>query len=367
MKLAIVADWLPTYGGAEHVLEAFRTLWPEAPFFTTVASSEKIGPLAKADVRTVPFMQRLFRMTGRHQWLLPFLPQAIESIDVAGYDVIVSSSHAVGKGVLPPSTAVHVCYCHTPMRYAWEMEAQYLKDFRIRWPLSKLIRSQLSRLRRWDMSTAKRVDHFIANSSETQRRIARVYGRESVIIPPPVEARFFEQPLVKREGYFLAIGRLVPYKRFDLLIEIANRLHLPLKIGGTGSDAARLKKMAGPTVEFLGFVPDADVPALYGKASALLFPQLEDAGIVPMEALACGTPVLALKQGGVVDVMQEGITGLLAPEQTVASFSEALKTFQTMQWNATVIREHAKKFHENIFRQRMKQEVASAVVTFGSR
>lgn len=367
MKLAIVADWLPTYGGAEHVLEAMRSMWPQAPLFTSVVAKNRIGPLAKADIRPSPVAQMLYNMTGRHQWLLPFLPQVMESIDVDAYDVVLSSSHAVGKGVVPRATSVHVCYCHTPMRYAWEMERQYLQDFHIRWPLRTFVRRQLSRLRRWDMSTAKRVDHFIANSTETQRRIQRIYGRESVVIPPPVEARFFAQSPLSREPYFLAIGRLVPYKRFDLLVELANTLKIPLKIGGTGSDLSRLQKMAGPTVEFLGFVPDADVPSLYARASALFFPQIEDAGIVPMEALACGTPVIALAKGGVVDVIEDGVTGVLAPEQTVDAFAKAVKSFQGMQWNHAEIRRHAEQFHEDAFRVRMKKEVENAVERFGTR
>lgn len=364
MRLAIVADWLPTYGGAEHVIGALTSLWKQAPVFTPVAAPERIGPLRSADIRTVPFTQRLFRLLGRHQWLLPLLPKAIESIDLTGFDVILSSSHAVAKGVIPPAASVHVCYCHTPVRYAWEMEAQYLQDFRIRWPLRSFVRAELKRLRRWDMSTAKRVDHFIANSTETQRRIERIYGRKSTVIPPPVQGRFFSHPLPKRGGYFLAIGRFVPYKRFDLLIELANRLQLPLKIGGTGSDLARLKALAGPTVEFLGFVPDAYLPDLYAKADALLFPQVEDAGIVPMEAQACGTPVIALGQGGVTDVVQDGITGVLVPEQTVDAFVAAVQKFHGMKWDHQLIRDRAGRFHEDMFRTRMEEEVRAAVERF---
>jgi glycosyltransferase involved in cell wall biosynthesis len=363
MNLAIVADWLPTYGGAEHVIGAMKRLWPKAPIFTTIAAHGSIGPLISGELFTVPFLQKLFQWSGRHQWLLPFLPKAIENIDLDAYDVIVSSSHAVAKGIIPSSSSVHICYCHTPMRYAWEMEEQYMKDFRIRWPLKNYIRAELSRLRRWDMSTAKRVDHFIANSSETQRRIKRIYGRDSTVIPPPVDDRFFQIPLqpipynLSPTTYFLAIGRLVPYKRFDLLIEIANRLQIPLKIGGTGSERSRLKAMAGPTVEFVGFVDDAHMPELYAGATALFFPQIEDAGIVPMEAQACGTPVIGLGLGGLVDVVQDGVTGIFVPEQTVDAFTVALKRFETISWNPETIRNHARQFHEDAFCVRMGEEV----------
>lgn len=281
----------------------------------------------------------------------------MENMDFSGYDVVLSSSHAVGKGVIPPGNAVHVCYCHTPMRYAWEMEAEYLKDFRIKGYLKKKVKAELKRIRRWDLTTAKRVDHFIANSTETQARIRRIYGRESVVVPPPVDAVFFDYPLpAKREGYFLAIGRLVPYKRFDLLIGLANMLKIPLKIAGKGSEEARLRSLAGPNIEFVGYVPEKDLPALYGHASALLFPQVEDAGIVPMEALACGTPVIALGQGGIVDVVTDA-TGILAGAQTVESFSEAVRAFQTKAWNHDAIRDHARTFHVSVFMERIRHEV----------
>lgn len=366
MKLAIVADWLPTYGGAEHVVAACSSLWPDSPIFTTVAKKQALPhTLRTADIRTSRILQAAFRLLGRHQVLLPWMPRAIEEIDVAGYDTVLSSSHAVAKGVIPPPGTVHVCYCHTPMRYAWEMEEEYLNDFRIEGYLKKKVRAELKRIRRWDLTTAKRVDHFIANSSETQARIKRIYGRESIVVPPPVDAVFFDSPLrTKREGYFLAIGRLVPYKKFDLLIELANARKLPLKIAGQGSEEARLRAIAGPTVEFLGYVGEEALPSLYGNAAALFFPQVEDAGIVPMEAQACGTPVIAFRQGGIVDVVRDGQTGVFADQQTVVSFTDAVKKFQSTQWNHEVIRESARRFHIDAFKKRIAAEVQSAYETF---
>jgi len=368
MKLAIAADWLPTYGGAEHVVAALCVLWPDAPILTTIASRTALpAELRRADIRVSP-LQRVYRFLGRHQFLLPWMPLAMENMDFTGFDVVLSSSHAVGKGIIPPGNSVHICYCHTPMRYAWEMEAEYLKDFRIKGYLKKRVRAELKRIRRWDLTTARRVDHFIANSSETQARIRRIYGRESVVIPPPVDAHFFDSPLItKREGYFLAIGRLVPYKRFDLLIELANAMKLPLKIAGQGSDEARLKALAGSTVEFLGFADENNLSSLYGNAAALFFPQVEDAGIVPMEAQACGTPVIALGQGGIVDITQPGVTGILAPEQTVVAFTEAVKKFRDVTWNHEAIRQHARKFHIDVFLHNIRTEVESAYARFASR
>ncbi|MDO8468947.1 MAG: glycosyltransferase [Candidatus Peribacter sp.] len=366
MRLAIIADWLPTFGGAEHVIAELHALWPEAPIFTTVARRGHLGPLDHADIR-VSRLQAWYRLLKRHEVLLPWMPRAVEAMDLRGFDVIVSSSHAVAKGIIPPSGAVHVCYCHTPMRYAWEMEEEYLRDFRVPQILRRTVKRALKGLRRWDMTTARRVDRFIANSKTTQERIARVYGRESTVIPPPVQERFLEAALpgaADRKG-FLAIGRLVPYKRFDLLIEAANALRLPLTIAGTGRDFSRLKALAGPTVRMIGFVPDTDLPELYGHARALLLPQIEDAGVVPLEAQACGTPVIALRRGGVLDTVQENRTGIFFGEQTVPAIEEALGRFERATFDAQAIREHARAFSSTTFRERILHavdETASAIM-----
>lgn len=365
MRLAIVADWLPTYGGAEHAIAALHALWPDAPIFTTIARCPAPGPLASSDIRTDRTMQRVYKSLKRHQLLLPWMPRAMERMDLRGFDVIVSSSHAVGKGIVPPPHAIHICYCHTPMRYAWEMEAQYLDDFHLKGWLRRRAARELCRLRRWDLSTAKRVDRFIANSTETQERIARIYGRESVVIPPPVDARFFDAPLRSKAAAsprpYLAIGRLVPYKRFDLLVTLANRRGIPLLIAGTGSELPRLRQMAGSTVRFLGYVPDQDLPALYANAEALLFPQHEDAGIVPMEAQACGTPVIAFGRGGVCDVVRDGDTGLLVGEQTPEAFGAAIDRFTRLTFDPSSIRTHARTFHIAQFSQRILQEISAVV------
>ncbi|MCA9371152.1 MAG: glycosyltransferase [Candidatus Peregrinibacteria bacterium] len=355
MNLAIVADWLPVYGGAEHVIAEFTALWPHAPIFTTVANRPKLGPLATADIRTTS-LQKWYTLTGKHQWLLPWMPRAIEAIDLTGFDTIISSSHAIAKGIIPPSTARHICYCHTPMRYAWEMEDEYLDDFKIPKTLRRIIKDKLRDIRRWDLTTAKRVDTFIANSTTVQERIQRIYHRDAVVITPSVDKRFFEMGNGKWEmgNYYLAIGRLVPYKRYDLMIEAANALNLPLKVAGTGGDMDRLKKLAGPTVEFLGYVPDEDLFELYSGAKALLFGAYEDAGVVPLEAQACGTPVICFGKGGVLDTVVDGETGVYFHEQTVDSVTDALKRFATMQFDPEKIRDHARQFSSENFRKKMQ-------------
>jgi len=366
MKIALTADWLTTYGGAEHVLAELHALYPDAPFYTTLARKGHLGPLNDADVRVSP-LQRWYDIVKNHQVLLAMMPRAVESLDVRGYDVILSSSHAVGKGIVPESQALHVCYCHTPMRYAWEMEDIYLKDFRIPRFLRPLIKRQLERLRQWDLTTARRTDLFIANSQTIQERIKRIYGRESVVIPPPVENRFLEAPLrpgPPAQSYFLAVGRMVPYKRFDLLITVANERKLPLKIVGRGQDEKRLRKMAGPTVEFLGFVPDEQLPGLYANADALLFPQYEDAGIVQLEAQACGTPVIGYDAGGAKTLTKEGVTSVLFPEQTKESLIGALEAFKAKNWDRTAIRAFAQEFSQDVFRAKIKGTIDAAYADF---
>ncbi len=338
-------------------------IFPGSPVFTTVAKYEKLGALASADIR-MSRLQTLYRLLGRHEPLLPLMPRAIEAIDLKGYDLVLSSSHAVAKGVVVPPSAVHVCYCHTPMRYAWEMEDRYLNDFHIPSLLRPAIKRQLSAIRRWDLSTAKRVDVFIANSTTTQERITRYYGRESTVLPPPVADRFFAAELpgaMATRDYYLAIGRMVPYKRFDLLIEVANALHLPLKIAGSGSDEHRLRKMAGATVEFLGRVEDSALPSLYAHAKALLFPQEEDAGIVLLEAHACGTPAIAFDRGGARDVLKEGVTGTFFDAQTPDALREAITRMQTMTFDAHAIRNHAQQFHRERFVERLRAITENAL------
>ena len=355
MKIALIADWLPTFGGAEHVIAEFHALWPDAPIFTTVANFGHLGPLDSANIRTSA-LQPLYRLTRRHELLLPWMPWAMERVDLRAFDCIISSSHAVGKGIIPPSNAVHICYCHTPMRYAWEMEEEYLRDFRIPHFLRRATRRFLKRMRRWDLTTAKRTDVFIANSSTTQERIRRVYGRESAVIAPPVHERFFRTPLVGgARTYYLAIGRFVPYKRFDLAIAAANTLGIPLKISGTGRMEDRLRKMAGPTVEFLGRVQDEDLPELYAGARAILFPQVEDAGVVPLEAQACGTPVIALKKGGVLDAVIDGLSGVFFEEQTAPSLCQAITRFSNRTFDASAIRAHAEQFSAEHFREQIRR------------
>jgi len=245
------------------------------------------------------------------------------------------------------------------------MEEQYLTDFRIPNIIRKYIKRKLKDIRRWDLTTAKRVDVFIANSTTTQERIKRIYDHDSAVIAPPMEERFFVENSKKQKAnstpYFLAVGRMVPYKRFDLIIETANALKLPLKIAGKGHEFEKLRKLAGPTVEILGHVPDADMPSLYAGAKALIHPQFEDAGVTPLEAEATGTPVIAFAKGGAADTVKDGITGIFFAEQTVASLTAAIAKFEKMTFDRTAIRNHARQFSSERFREKMAACVENAM------
>ncbi len=361
MKVAITADWIMSTGGAEQVIGAFSDAFPGAPIFTTVAAETRTGPLATADVRTSR-LQRWYRVLRKHQPLLPWMPAAMESFDLRGYDAILSSSHAVGKGIVPPDGAVHVCYCHTPMRYAWFMEDDYLRDFKIPRVLWPLLKRQLKNLRAWDAATAKRVDVFLANSQSTADRIRDVYGRSSTVVHPPVADRYFSVPLAPAGSgdYYFAIGRFVPYKRFDLLIDAANAGGFRLKIAGSGQDEARLRALAGPTVEFLGRVDDAALPELFANAKALLFPQQEDAGIVLLEAQAAGTPVIAYGAGGALDLTKEHLSSIFFHDQTPAALLAAIAHFEARAWDRAAIRDRVQECVRANFEKRVRDAVADA-------
>jgi len=359
VHIAITTDWLVARGGAERVIHEMQTLWPKAPIFTTIAKRQCIEGYM-SNVHTSR-LQTLYRMISEHKLLIPFMPRAVESWDLRGFDVIVSSSHAVAKGCIPPSTATHICYCHTPMRYAWEMEEKYLDDFHLFGPLRTLAKHELTKLRAWDIASAKRVDTFIANSNEVAERIRRIYGRESIVLHPPVHDRFLSAPIGAKEPFFLSVGRLVPYKHVNLAIEAAKMMNLPLKIVGDGPDRAKLRHMAGETVEFLGHLADDELAKLYGKARAVIFPVHEDAGIVPLESQACGTPVIALKMGGALDTIIENETGVFFAEQTAASLCEAIHRFDHMTFSPAKIRGHAQKFSSLKFRTSLLSIVEQAV------
>ncbi len=356
MKTAIIADWLTNYAGAENVISAFYRLYPESKIFTTLFNAEKMKDLAGADVET-SYIQKIPGAKNHHPWFLSLMPLAVESFDLSKYNVVLSSSHSIAKGVITKPETMHVCYCHTPMRYAWDDFHKYIRESNFPWLIKKMIPKQISKIRLWDRLSADRVDYFIANSSYVAQRIKKYYQRNAEVIYPPVDTERFHAVENPAEDYYLAVGRLIPYKKFDLLVETFNQNGKKLKIAGTGSEMKKLKAIAKDNVEFLGFVPDEELKKLYANCKAFLFPQIEDAGIAPLEAMASGRPVIALKAGGVVDVLREGKTGVFFKEQSVESLDEAVSKFEKQKFDSAQIRKHALKFSTQEFQKKIDRFV----------
>lgn len=351
-RIALVHDWLTGMRGGEKCLEVLCELYPGAPIHTLVAYPEKVSETIRRHEIRSSFLQKLPGAEHRYRTFLPLFPAAIQRFDFRDYDLILSSSHAVAKGVRVPPHALHISYVHTPMRYIWDMFDQYFNRETVGSVQLALIRLVAARLRKWDVRTADRVHHFIANSHYVAERIRRIYGRESTVIHPPVDVGRFSVS-ARDDGGFLVVSALVPYKRVDLAVEAATREQIPLRVIGDGPERARLEAMAGPTVRFDGWVDDAAIERAYASCRALLFPGEEDFGIVPVEAMACGKPVIAFGRGGAMETVIEGLSGLHFPEQTAVSLAQAIGRFVALRFDAAAIRSHAETFDRAIYRDRM--------------
>jgi glycosyltransferase involved in cell wall biosynthesis len=351
MRVALVHDYLNQYGGAERVLEVMHGLFPEAPIFTSIYDASVMpATYSHMDIRT-SFMQRLPGVMSRHQSYLPFYPLVFENFDLSGFDVVISNSSAWAKSVITDPETVHICYCLTPMRWAWRYH-----DYVNRERLGRLARIALppvmNYLRVWDVAAAKRVDAFVAISRVVADRIQKFYRREATIIYPPVDTQAF-QPAGAADDFFLVASRLIPYKRVDLVVDAFNQLGLPLKVVGDGRDRANLQSRASTNIEFLGRVSDAELRNLYARCRAFIFPGEEDFGIAPVEAQACGRPVIAFAAGGALDTVVDGTTGTYFQEQTPDSLAAAVRTFDTLSWDADAIRANAERFSVDTFRSQL--------------
>ena len=361
MKVAIVHDFLMQMGGAEKVVEVLHELYPDAPIFTS-AFDAKAMPAAYGewDIRT-SFMQRLLLKNKLHRAALLLYPTAFESFDLSTYDLVISSSSAFAKGVITQPHTTHVCYTHSPMRYAWATTS-YVEKERIASPLRSLLAPGLHYLRTWDAIAAMRVDRYVANSSSIARRIRKFYRREAEVVHPPVDTRRFQiAPESERGDYGILATRLVPYKRVDLAVEAFTRLGKPLKVVGSGRGLKELQEKAGPTIEFLGYVSDAELPGLIARAAMYLMPGEEDFGIAPVEANACGVPVVAYAAGGALDVQVDGQTGCLFREPTVDSLCEAIERAYSIEWDVDLIRRNAMRFDVEAFKEKMQLIVATTL------
>jgi glycosyltransferase involved in cell wall biosynthesis len=358
MRLAIVHDYLNQYGGAERVLDALHDLYPCAPIYTSMYSPARMPASYRAlDIRT-SFMQRLPGVTTHHQAYLPCYPIAFESFDFSEYDVVLSNSSAWCKGVVTPPETVHICYCLTPMRWAWRYR-EYVERERIGRLFRLGLPAAITALRVWDVTSSQRVDRFLAISRAVAARVKKYYGREATVIYPPVDTGRFATD-APRGDFYLVVSRLIPYKRVDLAVETFTRLGLPLKIVGAGRDRAALAARAGPNVEFLGRVSDAEVVELVRGCRAFLFPGEEDFGIAPVEAQAAGRPVVAFGAGGALDTVIDGETGVLFGDQTVDALTSAVRRLETLSLDPPTITAHARRFDSAVFRREMADLVADA-------
>ncbi len=349
--IAVFHDNFAQMGGAEKVAEEIYDLLPGASLHSTVSVPEVLSRgLQQAKIKT-SWMQHLpgLRRHFRHYFL--FYPFAVESVDLSSYDLIVSSCFGYAKGIRKRKDAIHVCYCHTPMRWVWRY-ADYSERAGFG-PLSRrLLPLLLSALKRWDLRAARQPDYFIANSQAVAKRIKTFYGRESVVIPPPIDVNRF-QPDPEQEDYYLVLSRLVPYKRIDLAVEACTRLNRKLFVVGDGPDRSRLEKTAGPSIQFLGRQSDEAVGRYAARCRALLFPGEEDFGMTPLEVNAAGRPVIAFRAGGALETVVEGRTGVFFDRPKVESLMTAMEEFESYKWNAQELRAHASRFDRSVFAKRL--------------
>lgn len=366
MRVALVHDYLNQYGGAERVLEAFGQLYPKAPIYTLLYDRKKTGYAFDRRQIYTSFLQKIPLIKSHHRPFLMFMPLAIEQFDLSQYDLVLSDSASYAKGVITSPQTLHICYCHTPIRYAWDDSHKYIEEFGYPGPIKKIIPFFMNYIRLWDEQAAQRVDKFIANSHFVAKRIKKYYGREAEVIHPPVKTNLFYVS-DNSDKYFLMVGRFLAYKQFDLAIRAFNQLKLPLKIIGDGPDRKRLRKIARGNIEFVGLVPDEKLKEYYARCQAFIFPQEEDFGITAVEAMASGRPVIAYSAGGALEIIEEGVTGLFFKEQSADCLIETLKKFKTGDFDPKVIRQRAMEFDQERFKKKIKDFIDSEFKALNSK
>lgn len=363
MKVALVHDYLIQSGGGERVLQSFCELFPNAPIFTMAYDEVTTGRVFKDRRLYTSFLQKIPFIGSHHRAFPLLMPLAIEQFDFHGFDLVLSSSNSYAKGIITGPDTLHICYCHTPMRYAWDDCHRHMREFDYATPIRKFIPFGINYLRMWDRLSADRPDLYIANSHFVSGRIKKYYKQSSTVIYPPVGANKFK--LAEKTGtYFLLVGRALPYKKFDIVIEAFNRLGWPLKIIASGPEIPNLKVNAKSNVEFLGYLPDDQLVDHYARAQAFIVPAEEDFGITPLEAMAAGRPVIAYRSGGAIESVIENQTGAFFDEQTPESLMKTLRDFRTDRFNSSVIQNHARLFHENHFKKQITEFIEKAYRDF---
>lgn len=356
MKVALAHDWLTNMGGAEKVVINFKQIYESSPIYTVSYNEQNLDEeLRNIDVRTT-FINDLPKGKTNHQMFLPLMPVAWEELDFTDYDVVLSSSSSCAKGIITSPDTAHICYCHSPMRYAWEFYYEYMEREKVGKIKKRMIRYIMNYIRMWDRVSADRVNYFVANSKNVAKRIYKHYGKESDVIHPPVKGSYFNISK-EDEGYFLIVSRLVPYKRIDLAVEAFNELGLPLVVIGGGSQLEYLRSIAKDNVKILGRQPDEVIKEHYAKCRAFIFPGEEDFGITPLEAQASGRPVIAFGKGGALETVVPDRTGLFFEEQKTVDLIKTVKQFENMNWDKEDIRKHALTFDEEIFKTKIKNYV----------
>ena len=356
-RVAVVHDWLTGMRGGEAVLEAILELVPAARLLTLMHIPGSVAPHIESHDPESSFVQHLPLARTRYRQYLPLFPTAIEQFDLDDVDLVISTSHCAAKAVVTPGRTRHLCYCHTPMRYAWDQFDAYFGPARVGRLKSGLYGLALRRLARWDAATADRVDSYVANSHYVAARISRYYNRRADVIEPPVDTSFYSPDGSGPGDYFVVVSALVPYKRVDLAIEACDLAGVALRIVGTGPEAGRLRGRAGSNVEFIEHCSQTELRGLYRGARAFLLPGEEDFGIAPVEAQACGRPVIALARGGACETVAHETTGLLVPEATAGAFAAAIRSLDDHVFDPAQLRRSASRFARARFQERMRASI----------
>ena len=350
VRIAVVHDYFTQHGGAEKVAGELHNLVPQADVFATVALDKYVPASIPRQKLQTSWMQNLPRIEDLYRLYFPLYPLGIQSLDLSPYDLVISSSSGYGKGVRTRKDALHVCYCHTPMRWVWRYD-DYVRREKMNVSKRFLLPMALKGLKAWDIDAARQPDQYVANSKYVAKRIRECYEREAVVIPPPIDAsRFVIRP--EQDDYYLVLARQVSYKRIDLAVSACNRLGKRLVVIGSGPENEKLRALAGPTVTMLGHVSDAEATRYAGECRALIFPGEEDFGMAPLELAAAGRPTIAFRAGGALETIVEDSTGIFFDRQDVGSLADALVRFETMSWNPQVLRTHALRFDVSQFRRK---------------